>query len=33
MIVEIDPYSGFCSGVKKAIERAEKELEKGETVY
>ncbi len=33
MIIEIDPYSGFCTGVKKAIDRAEKELEKGETVY
>lgn len=33
MIIEIDPYSGFCTGVKKAIDMAEKELEKGETVY
>lgn len=30
MRVEIDENSGFCTGVVKAIEKAEKELEKGE---
>ncbi len=30
MIVEIDPNSGFCFGVVRAIERAERELKNGE---
>jgi 4-hydroxy-3-methylbut-2-enyl diphosphate reductase len=33
MLIEIDNDSGFCFGVKKAIELAEKSLEKGEPVY
>lgn len=33
MKVEIDPHSGFCFGVKKAIERAEKELETHKSIY
>ncbi len=28
-IIEIDPYAGFCSGVKKAISSAEEALEEG----
>lgn len=31
--VEIDKYSGFCFGVKRAIESASKLLEQGEKVY
>lgn len=31
--VEIDPKSGFCFGVVKAITKAEEELAKGETLY
>ena len=33
MKVTIDPYSGFCFGVEKAIEMAEKELSKNNTLY
>ena len=33
MEIEIDPHSGFCFGVKKAIERAEKELHSRESIY
>ena len=33
MKVTIDPDSGFCFGVKRAIQTAEAELEKGNTVY
>jgi len=33
MKVEIDPRSGFCFGVKKAIERAEDEVSSHETIY
>ncbi|WP_430817612.1 4-hydroxy-3-methylbut-2-enyl diphosphate reductase [Carboxylicivirga sp. RSCT41] len=32
-IVEIDKYSGFCFGVKKAIESASELLESGEEVF
>lgn len=31
--VEIDTNSGFCNGVVRAIQAAEKELEKGEQLY
>lgn len=31
--VEIDNNSGFCNGVVRAIQAAEKELEKGEQLY
>lgn len=31
--VEIDPYSGFCFGVVKAIERAEKSIRSDEEIY
>jgi len=33
MKVTIDPDSGFCFGVNRAIQAAEAELEKGKTVY
>jgi 4-hydroxy-3-methylbut-2-enyl diphosphate reductase len=33
MEIVIDPRSGFCFGVKRAIEMAEKEVAKGETLY
>mgnify|MGYP001397581745 CR=1 FL=1 len=33
MKIEIDSNSGFCFGVVKAIEIAERELEKGEKLY
>lgn len=33
MKVEIDPKAGFCFGVKKTIERAEQELEAGQSIY
>ncbi|MCD4731741.1 MAG: 4-hydroxy-3-methylbut-2-enyl diphosphate reductase [Bacteroidales bacterium] len=33
MKVSIDPYAGFCFGVKKTIELAEKELQKQDTLY
>jgi len=33
MIVEIERHSGFCFGVVSAIQRAEKELQNGETLY
>ena len=33
MIIEIDSNSGFCFGVVKAIEIAEKELEQGNSLY
>ena len=33
MKVTIDPDSGFCFGVNRAIQTAETELEKGNTVY
>ncbi len=33
MIVEIDKGSGFCFGVVNAINKAEEELENGETLY
>jgi len=33
MEIEIDPRSGFCFGVKKAIERAEEELNSRESIY
>ena len=33
MKVEIDPNAGFCFGVKNTIERAEKELEEGNSIY
>ncbi len=33
MIVEIDPKSGFCFGVVRAISEAERALSNGETVY
>ncbi len=33
LIVEIDPESGFCYGVVRAIQMAEDELQKGHTVY
>ena len=33
MKVTIDPYSGFCFGVEKAIEMAEKELKNNKTLY
>ncbi len=33
MKIEIDPKAGFCFGVKKTIERAEKELEAGRSIY
>ncbi|MFZ4581132.1 MAG: 4-hydroxy-3-methylbut-2-enyl diphosphate reductase [Paludibacter sp.] len=32
-MIEIDKKSGFCFGVVNAIEKAEQELEKGETLY
>lgn len=31
--VEIDKKSGYCFGVTRAIETAERELKKGETLY
>ena len=31
--VEIDEGSGFCFGVVTAIDKAEEELTKGETIY
>lgn len=33
LIIEIDPRSGFCFGVVKAIEAAEAELDQGSIVY
>jgi len=33
MEIEIDKDSGFCFGVTTAINKAEEELEKGETLY
>ncbi len=33
MIVNIDPFAGFCFGVKQAIEIAETELKKNEELY
>ncbi|MCD4666015.1 MAG: 4-hydroxy-3-methylbut-2-enyl diphosphate reductase [Bacteroidales bacterium] len=33
MKINIDPYSGFCFGVKKAIEIAENELKQNKTLY
>jgi len=33
MKVTIDPYAGFCFGVKKTIELAEKELQENEILY
>ncbi len=33
MIVEIERHSGFCFGVVSAIQRAEKELQNGKTLY
>ncbi|MCL2683103.1 MAG: 4-hydroxy-3-methylbut-2-enyl diphosphate reductase [Bacteroidales bacterium] len=33
MIVDIDQHSGFCFGVVSAIQRAEEELQNGETLY
>jgi len=33
MKVTIDPYAGFCFGVKKTVEIAEKELQKNEKLY
>lgn len=33
MKISIDPNSGFCFGVVKAIKKAEEELAKGETLY
>lgn len=33
MKVTIDPYAGFCFGVKKTIELAEKELQKQDKLY
>lgn len=33
MSVEIEQHSGFCFGVVSAIQRAEKELQNGETLY
>jgi len=33
MLVEIDENSGFCFGVRNAVERAEKELLAGEKIY
>ena len=33
MIVEIDPNSGFCYGVVRAIHMAEKELQSGNTLF
>lgn len=33
MKVTIDPYAGFCFGVKKTIELAEKELQENEKLY
>jgi 4-hydroxy-3-methylbut-2-en-1-yl diphosphate reductase len=32
MVIEIDPYSGFCFGVKKAVEKAEELTASGEGV-
>ena len=31
--IEIDNGSGFCFGVTTAIQKAQEELEKGETLY
>ncbi len=31
--VEIDPHSGFCNGVVRAVEKAEQHLEDGEKFY
>ena len=33
MKVTIDPYAGFCFGVKNTIELAEKELQKQDILY
>ncbi len=33
MKVSIDPFAGFCSGVKRAIEIAECELKQNESIY
>ena len=33
MIINIDKKSGFCFGVVKAIQKAEKELESGKKLY
>jgi 4-hydroxy-3-methylbut-2-enyl diphosphate reductase len=33
MKVSIDPFAGFCSGVKRAIEIAEYELQQNDTIY
>lgn len=33
MHIEIDQGSGFCFGVTRAINKAEEELAKGETLY
>ena len=32
-MIEIDKKSGFCFGVVNAIQKAEEELAKGETLY
>ena len=33
MKVSIDPFAGFCFGVKRAIEIAENELQQSEKLY
>jgi len=33
MIIHLDPYAGFCTGVKRTVKLAEQELEKGSPLF